>query len=152
MKNRFVRRAGVVVAGLAVLTVGFGSTAAMAAAPAAPAPAPVAVVQNVAPAITDVQTWTYVTGPLETTLTLDTTARSASIVVYANVPLLGKVKVGSASGSLAQGITFHLGLSPFVNGTQRFYLVGDDVHLYYDFDALGKHYTGDVKLGTLPPF
>ncbi|MEU9074047.1 hypothetical protein ACFYUY_24265 [Kitasatospora sp. NPDC004745] len=149
MKNRFVRRAGVVVAGLALVT-GLGSTAALAATPAA-APAPVVVVQDVATAAAEVQTWTYVTGPLETTLTLDTTARSASIVVYANVPLLGKKKVGSASGSLTEGITFHLGLSPFVNGTQRFYLVGDDVHLYYDFDALGKHYTGDVKLGTLPP-
>ena len=82
--------------------------------------------------------------------TVDTATKDASYDISAQLPLLGKVKLGSGQGNLASGVAVSYDVTSLSTGTSNLYLKNDNqVWLKYDATMLGQTQQGDVMLFTV---
>ncbi len=82
--------------------------------------------------------------------TVDTATKDASYDLSAQLPLLGKIKLGSGQGNLASGVPLSYDAGGLGTGTTNLYLKNDNqIWLKYDCTMLGQTQQGDVMLFTI---
>jgi len=82
--------------------------------------------------------------------TLDTGTKDASYDLYVQLPILGKIKLASAQGNLANGVTSSYDVPNLGSGTSDLYLKNDhQIWLNYASTMLGQVQQGDIQLFTV---
>lgn len=81
---------------------------------------------------------------------VDTGTKDASYDLYVQLPILGKVKLASAQGNLAGGVTSSYDVPNLGSGTTNLYLKYDNqIWLNYTGTMLGQVQQGDIQLFTV---